>query len=352
MYNFVSIGGTSLSRLKQLDPDINIVEPDSIDDFKKFVDLGYHAIANGLTNDKMIEWKNYLDYIEQNKIPLLVDALYESNVMKFHLPDKIDTHTTLLISNLQIKEHPYFNKVITFPFFLIQSFILWNKFTEFDEHLDTDKKSFLCLNGVNKPSRRYVYDYIRKHNLMNDCIFSFHNRGGNNDWIEKYPNVSLQNDTEDKGDGVTWDNTYRKSWFLSTHFNLVTESTANNETSRGPMPIHRHKQCFFPTEKTFKSIANCHPFISLSDFEFHKNLQDILDFETYDEIWDYNFDTEIYNEPRWDKVLEQVKYISQQGIDYNVIKEKLIYNQQLFLDKKRNKNILIDFLNQIDNASK
>ena len=352
MYNFVSIGGTSLSRLKQLDPDINIVEPDSIDDFKKFVDLGYHAIANGLTNDKMIEWKNYLDYIEQNKIPLLVDALYESNVMKFHLPDKIDTHTTLLISNLQIKEHPYFNKVITFPFFLIQSFILWNKFTEFDEHLDTDKKSFLCLNGVNKPSRRYVYDYIRNHNLMNDCIFSFHNRGGNNDWIEKYPNVSLQNDTEDKGDGVTWDNTYRKSWFLSTHFNLVTESTANNETSRGPMPIHRHKQCFFPTEKTFKSIANCHPFISLSDFEFHKNLQDILDFETYDEIWDYNFDTEIYNEPRWDKVLEQVKYISQQGIDYNVIKEKLIYNQQLFLDKKRNKNILFDFLNQIDNASK
>ena len=46
------------------------------------------------------------------------------------------------------------------------------------------------------------------------------------------------------------------------------------------------------------------------------------------------------------------KYISNQGIDYNVIKEKLIYNQQLFLDKKRNENILTDFLNQIDNTSK
>ncbi len=353
MYNFVSIGGTSLSRLQSLNQNINIVSPDSIDDFKKYIDLGYHAIINGLTNNRMVEWEYYLNYIEQNKIPLIIDALYESNVMRFHLPEKIDTYTTLLISNLHIKQHSYFDKVITVPYFLLQSYILWDEFIDFDEHLVANKKSFLCLNGVSKLGRRYAYDYFRKHNLINECIFSFHNRSNSDSSsLEKYPTIHLQNDTEDNGDGITWDNTYKKSWFLSTYFNFVTESTANNETSSGPMPVQTYEQIFFPTEKTFKPIANCHPFITLSDFEFHKNLQDILGFEIYDEIWDYNFDTEIYHEVRWDKILDQVKYISNQGIDYNVIKEKLIYNQQLFLDKKRNENILTDFLNQIDNASK
>ena len=57
-------------------------------------------------------------------------------------------------------------------------------------------------------------------------------------------------------------------------------------------------------------------------------------------------------EVRWKEILDQVKYVSQQGIDYNIIKEKLIHNQQLFFDKQRNQNILDDFLNQIDNVPK
>ena len=62
MYNFVSIGGTSLSRLQSLNQNINIVSPNSIDDFKKYIDLGYHAIINGLTNNQMVEWDYYLNY--------------------------------------------------------------------------------------------------------------------------------------------------------------------------------------------------------------------------------------------------------------------------------------------------
>ena len=39
----------------------------------------------------------------------------------------------------------------------------------------------------------------------------------------------LDEDIQDSDDGVTWDNDYRDSWFKDTFFNLVTESSANND---------------------------------------------------------------------------------------------------------------------------
>ena len=68
MYNFVSLGGTSLSRLRSLNQNIKIVEPTDIDDFKKYRDNGYYAIINGLTNNQMCDWQEYIHYIEQNNI--------------------------------------------------------------------------------------------------------------------------------------------------------------------------------------------------------------------------------------------------------------------------------------------
>jgi len=356
MYNFVSLGGTSLSRLRSLNQNIKIVEPTDIDDFKKYIDNGYYAIINGLTNNQMCDWQEYIHYIEQNNIHLFVDALYESNLMKFHLPENLNTKTTLLISNLYAKNHKYFDKVITIPYFLLQSYILWeqldNKFLNFDDHIKQSKKSFVCLNGVNKPSRRFVYTYLKENNLLDDAVFSFHNRHSSQELINKYPSIKLENDTSDNNDGVTWDNTYNIDWFSKTHFNLVTESTADNDSSRGSPPVQKLDNCFFPTEKTFKPIANSHPFIAISDIHFYKNFKKELGFEIYDEIWNYDFDNTTEKEPRWKEVLDQVKYVSQQGIDYNIIKEKLIHNQQLFFDKQRNQNILDDFLNQIDNVPK
>lgn len=356
MYNFVSLGGTSLNRLKTLNPNINVVEPTDLDDFKKYIDDGYYAIVNGLTNNQMADWQKYIEYMEQNNIHLFVDALYESNLMRFHLPESLNTKTTLLISNSYAENHNYFDNVITVPYFLLQSYILWNalenKFLNYNDHIGQNKNSFVCLNGVNKPSRRFVYTYLKEHNLIDDAIFSFVNRHSNDDMISKYPTILLDNDTDDIGDGVTWDNTYRIDWYLNTHFNLVTESTAENETSEGHLPVDKLDNAFFPTEKTFKPIANSHPFITISDLHFYKNLNKSLGFELYDEIWDYSFDNNVNKEIRWKEILDQVKYVSKEGIDYEKSKEKLIYNQNLFLDKNRNENILANFLNQIDNTPK
>jgi len=278
--------------------------------------------------------------------------MYEANVQKFHHCG-LTTHTTLLTSNLLIESHEKFDSVITVPYFMLQSYGLFThvfnkKPLTVNDHLQADKKSFLCLNGVNKPSRRFVYRYCMENNLVQDAIFSFHNRDNDN-WLESFPTIVLDKDIKNTGDGITWDNDYRDSWFKNTHFNLVTESSANNDMNQGPMPLQAFDKCFFPTEKTFKPIFNNHPFITISDFEYHKNLKGNLGFELYEEIWDYTFDSINAHDERWTKLLDQVNVISKEGIDYNLIKEKLEYNQSIFLNKDNHKITIRNILKQIDN---
>lgn len=351
MYNFIVVGGTCLNRLHTLDSELcNIVDATSLDHFKEFVDKGYKVIIHGLHNNPNLEFKEYIDYLNQNNIPVIIDALYEANVMKFH-HCHLTVPTTLLTANMLIKEHNSFDNVISVPYFLLQSYVLWtNEFkiepVTYQEHINNNKKSFLCLNGVNKPGRRFTYDYLRQNNLLEEAIFSFTNRNSGVDILDKYPTIYLDDDIENNNDGVTWDNTFRKSWFLNTNFNLVTESSSSNESSSGPEPLQQFSNAFFPTEKTFKPIFNSHPFICIADKDYHKNLNEFLDIELYDEVFDYSFDKIEDHEQRWREVLHQCETT----IDYTQIKDKLEHNQNLFLDYGKKKNILVDLLNQIDNV--
>jgi len=354
MYNFIAVGGTSLNRLIKLDKiflnSCSIVDATSLDQFKEYIDKGFRPIINGLNNNPTKEFREYIEYVNDNNIHVIIDGLYEANVMKFH-HCHITSPTTLLTSNLNMKQHDYFDNVITVPYFVLQTYILYTQ--EFkvnpigvQEHLNHTKKSFLCLNGVNRQSRRYVYNYVKENNLLSDAIFSFINRGAGENIISEYPTLLLENDVPNNDDGVTWDNTFNRNWFLNTYFNLVTESSAMNDASSGTMPLHNFENTFFTTEKTLKPIFNCHPFICIADKNYHANLKEVFDIEMYDEIFDYSFDSIGEHEQRYDGVLSQLT----NDVDYMSIKEKLEHNQQLFLDHTRHKDILINMLKQIDNT--
>lgn len=353
MYNIATIGGTTLNRFQLIAEDlINIELVTSLDKLKELIDKNYIVVVNGLNNNPKVEFAKYIEYLNTNDIHVIVDSMYEANVQKFH-DCGFTTTTTLLTSNLLMESHSHFGEVITVPYFMLQSYgLLKYKFKKtpvtFNEHLLSDKKSFLCLNGVNKPGRRFVYNYCMENDLIQEAIFSFHNRD-HGSTFEGYPTITLSDDVKDTNDGVTWDNDYKNSWFENTYFNLVTESSANNDANEGPMPLQSFNNSFFPTEKTFKPIFNNHPFVSISDFEYHKNLKDYLGFELYDEIWDYDFDSKEAPEERWLKLLEQVNVISKEGIDYNLIKEKLEYNQSVFLNEQQHKKTIGNILKQIDN---
>lgn len=353
MYNFISVGGTCINRLIKLDNIFanacNIVDVTSLDHFKEHLDKGFIPIFNGLNNNPTKEFKEYIEYVNDNNIHVLIDAMYEANIMKFH-HCHITSPTTLLTANLNLKEHNNFDNVISVPYFILQTYILYKQEFKvqpisFQEHINSTKKSFLCLNGVNRDSRRYVYDYLRNNNLLDEPIYSFINRNAGEEIIRKYPTILLKDDVVDTDDGVTWDNTFNRNWFLKTYFNLVTESSAKNDASSGEMPLHNFENTFFTTEKTIKPIFNCHPFICIADKNYHTNLKETFGFEMYDEIFDYSFDSIGEHEQRFDGVLSQLS----NDVDYMLIKEKLEHNQQIFLDHNRNKNILLNLLKQIDN---
>lgn len=359
MYNFININGTRLHRLQKINSNVNIVEPKNLEHFKELLDKNYKVLIDAFKEHSLNE-NEYVEYIEEHKIPILIDALYEANVMKFHNVN-IDTNKTLLVSNLELKYHGDLDNAILFPYFLVQSYLFWSgkealgKHSTFnpltiDDHLTANKKSCLCLNGVNRPSRRFVYDFFRNNNLIKDAVFSFHNRGCELPWETDYPKIILSNDVDVKNDGVTWDNSFDNKWFLNTWFNLVTESAGHNEANRTKQAFFRNNDCFFPTEKVFKPIFNAHPFICIATQNFHNNLNKFFGFELYDEIWDYSFDEEPQEIKRWQMVCEQAKNKIEEGIDYNLIKEKLKYNQSLFLNESIHEKYVNDFLIKIDNV--
>lgn len=357
MYNFINLNGTRLSRLQSINSNINIVTPTNLEHFKELIDNGYKVLIDAF-KENSIENNVYIDYIEENNIHIFIDALYEANVMKFHNVN-IDTEKTLLISNLDLEFHGDLNNAILFPYFFVQSFLFWSgkenlskdivfKPLTIDEHLSANKKSCLCLNGVNRPSRRFVYDYFRVNNLLEDSKFSFHNRGTELPWEAEYPKIVLPKDVNVKNDGVTWDNTFDNNWFKDTFFNLVTESAGHNEANRTSQAFFKNHNCFFPTEKVFKPIFNAHPFICIATQYFHKNLKKYFGFELYDEIWDYSFDDEPNELKRWLLACEEAKDKIENGINYNLIKDKLIHNQSTFLNEETHNKIVSDFLLEID----
>lgn len=353
MYKFVAIGGSTLSRLSDYYDNMFVVEhPSTFKEFVKYINEGYYVVVNGLTDGGIsIDYDEWIHYVNKNNIPILIDCLYESNMMDFHYRDIFKTRKGLLFSNL-IGKHPMFDYTINVPWFYLQTLYLLEKFNltplKFEDHINSNKKSFMCLNAVNRPSRAFVYDYFRDNKVIPD-VFSFTNRGSSAERIEQYPTVLLEDDVENPDDGVQWDNTYNVNWFSKTYFNLVTESSANNDANQGPRPLHSFKKCFFPTEKTFKPMYNCHPFICIADKDYHKNLKNYFDLELYTEIWNYDFDDIEENDVRWKSVLDEAKRVDKLGIDYNLIKEKLLYNQHQFLNKNLHKKMLIDVFKQIDN---
>ena len=311
MYNFINLNGTRLSRLQKINSDVNIVAPTNIEHFKELINNGYKVLIDAFKENSLNE-NEYVDYIEEHKIPVLIDALYEANVMKFHNVN-INTEKTLLISNLDLEFHGDLDNAILFPYFLVQSYLFWSG----------------------------------KDILSKDSTFSFHNRGSE-EWEEEYPKIMLSNDVNVKNDGVTWDNTFDNDWFKDTFFNLVTESAGHNEANRTSQAFFKNHNCFFPTEKVFKPIFNAHPFICIATQHFHKNLKKYFGFELYNEIWDYSFDSEPSELKRWQMACEQAKDKIENGIDYNLIKDKLIHNQSIFLNESMHEKYVNDFLIEID----
>lgn len=128
-----------------------------------------------------------------------------------------------------------------------------------------------------------------------------------------------------------------KSHYGRTVFNVVTETTCVNDS------------CSL-TEKSFKPLANCHPFLIIGDRFVHAKLRE-FGFELYDDLIDYSFDMVYDSTERFNLVLKEIKRIYSLGEDYildwykkNI--DKIKKNQDTFFSYA-NQNMIKEVIKEI-----
>lgn len=220
-----------------------------------------------------------------------------------------------------------------------------------EKYLSTNKeKFFLSYNkNVTREVRIYFILWLIKTNLINDtlysllvkptlsdsdrkkiwfnseytelCDLSLYTEEFNNlptnilDWD---PNIKSEEHLKFSDTKFTTSNHYS-----STLFSVVTETSFDYES-------------LTLTEKTFKPIANCHPFIIVGDYHSHLKLKD-LGFELYDDLINYSFDNIFDPQRRLNRVFSEITRIRNLGKEYildwykkNV--DKIEYNRNKFLE--------------------
>lgn len=148
------------------------------------------------------------------------------------------------------------------------------------------------------------------------------------DYIDEFNNLEYRRLDWDYGDGNShpFESTKytTKSHYDSTLFTIVTETSFNYNSNN-------------ITEKTFKPIANCHPFIIFGDNGIFWTLKN-LGFELYEDLIDYSFDDVWDNRIRFNMICKEIKKIHSMGEDG--LKEWYIKN----IDKiKRNRDLFLKF---------
>ena len=114
--------------------------------------------------------------------------------------------------------------------------------------------------------------------------------------------------------------------FTNSYLNIILETHLDADQSGGT----------FLTEKTFKPIKNCQPFLLVGPAGSIAQLK-ILGYQTFDHVIDHSYDQETNNTRRWDMVCTEIERLVTQ-VDLHQLyidcRDDLIHNQRLFLSDK------------------
>jgi hypothetical protein len=267
-----------------------------------------------------------------------------------------------------IYSYSYCNNQINFLNMKTLDNVAVNRYkTDYLKHVQNNKLNkkelhFLCFNGIPRENRVSIFAQIKVNpNLLNKSILSlrgtewyderhFYNLIKNNiNEDYKYDKQALLNfyenynskensvfDIDDlsklDGKGGTDIN---KDAHTKTFVNIVTET-------------HFIERSIFLTEKTFKPIYMCQPFIIFGSPNHLKKLKD-LGFKTFDKWWDESYDQELDFTKRLEKVIELMENISTWSLDkcYEVtqeMEEVLIHNFKRLCNNNSDMHKLYEFL--------
>jgi hypothetical protein len=113
--------------------------------------------------------------------------------------------------------------------------------------------------------------------------------------------------------------------FSDSYFHVVLETHMDVDQSAG----------VFLTEKTFKPIKNCQPFVIFGAAGSIRLLKH-MGYRTFDHVIDHSYDAITNTTERWNAACEEVERLCRQDLHSLLIrcKDELIWNQNLFMEPK------------------
>jgi hypothetical protein len=113
--------------------------------------------------------------------------------------------------------------------------------------------------------------------------------------------------------------------FENSYLNVILETHLDADQSGG----------VFLTEKTFKPIKNCQPFIIFGCAGSIQQLRS-MGYRTFDHVIDHSYDLQQDNTQRWELCYREFQRLMRSDLHslYLACREDLMHNQQLFLSSK------------------
>lgn len=242
--------------------------------------------------------------------------------------------------------------IIPYNFFLINlDFIPLNKSNRNDiklfekkyiKYIDSNKnikktKHLLCLNGEPRLNRLLMFGELKTNQKLKDkFITSLRNTTFDNinqfydDVLDVTSNDNIINFFKDynslqpyiydkvvSGKWIHWHLSVNEDAHMNTFVNIVTESLCNSES-------------IFITEKTYKPMYMCQPFILFGNPNSLQKLKE-YGFKTFDKWWDESYDTEMDLNIRLEKITKILEEIVSWDFEKcqmitNEMEESLIHN--------------------------
>ena len=113
------------------------------------------------------------------------------------------------------------------------------------------------------------------------------------------------------------------------YFNFVIETHLDVDQSNG----------VFITEKTFKPIKHCQPFVIVGAKGSIQQLRN-MGYKTFDHVVNHDYDTIDNNTERWNAVCTEMERIAKSKKTHEMFKQckhDILHNQKLFLDTKKDR---------------
>lgn len=245
------------------------------------------------------------------------------------LKDDVIVITSNLIqfsnNNFTIINYNYFGNHINFlPVSKLDSIKINQLRTEYDKFLFNNfEYHFLCFNGIPRENRLMMFNELTTNSKMiNKSITTL--RGVDKNYWYDVPSW----DNQKIGGGARLNIDAHSKSFL----NIVTETMYDSET-------------IFISEKTYKPIYLCQPFIIFGNPFTLKKLRE-LGYKTFNDWWDESYDSETDLKKRFDKIVKITERLSDFSLTElsslkNEMRDIVVNNYLNFFNSNDIKNLFL-----------